>query len=299
MKRYSIIIPTWNSPLLGTICDALRCQTTGLEAVEVLIVGADESGAVVEDETFRYLANSDSMGGATERNIGMRAASGEIVLFLDHDCVPAADWLAQHLHRHAQGEQIVGGAVTFGTRNYLQLADNVSAYHDLLPFTWAGERLYLSAANLSVRRDVVAHVGAMREDMRRAEDLDWSARLRSLGYRLYFEPRAVVWHDPPRRTWRSVWRHWTGDAHDTLRVRLHYADLLRTPSLARQRWPLLWAAPLVAAWATARTFNHPQTVARYWHTLPLVYLTKLAWCWGGFKRFPTHIPEEDTWPLRS
>lgn len=131
----------------------------------------------------------------------------------------------------------------------------------------------------------------------RAEDLEWTVRFRMLGYRLYFEPRAVIFHDPPRDTWSAVWGHWTGDAHDTLRVRLRYADLLQTPRLARYRPIFLWGAPLVAAWATARTFGHSDVLRRYWHTLPVVYLTKLAWCWGAFRDFPEEVAAGKNLPI--
>jgi hypothetical protein len=56
--------------------------------------------------------------------------------------------------------------------------------------------------------------------------------------------------------------------------------------MAKYRSVFLWGAPLVAAWATARNFGHPEMLRRYWHTLPMVYLTKLAWCWGAFRDFP-------------
>src|SRR5262249_52926427 len=102
----------------------------------------------------------------------------------------------------------------------------------------------------------------------------------------YFEPRAMIFHNPLRHTIAAVWRHWVNDAHDTLRIRLRYPTLLATPRLARYRWSFLWCAPLVAAWATAHTFGHRRALSLYWHTLPLVYLTKLAWCWGAFRHFP-------------
>jgi GT2 family glycosyltransferase len=282
----SIIIPSWNSPLIGKILHALRCQTVDTSGAEILVVGSDEPRLVVENEQVRFIPNPQSIGGAIDRNIGMQEARGDLFFFLDHDCLPAPDWVERHLYRQGQGEMVVGGAVTFDSRRYLQLADNVSAYHDLLPFTPEGARPYLSTANLSVRRAVVEEAGVMETHFRRAEDLEWTARFRALGYTLYFDPRAVVVHDPSRRTWPPIWRHWTGDAHDTLSVRLRYPHLLQTPRLAKHRSIFLWAAPLVAAWATARTFEHPQTLWRYWRTLPLVYLTKLAWCWGAFKNFP-------------
>jgi len=286
VRSLSIIIPNWNSPLIGAILQALRSQVGDRPATEILVVGADQPQLVVEDALVRFIPNSQSIGGAGDRNLAMRAARGDLLLFLDHDCLPASDWLQCHLQRHNQGEQVVGGAVIFDASPYLQLCDNLSAYHDLLPFMPEGPRTYLSAANLSIRRTVVEHVGGMAEHLRRAEDLDWSARLRALGYQLYFDPRALVFHKPLRRTIGAVWRHWTDDAHDTLQVRLRYTRLLQTPRLARHRGMFLWGAPLVALWATARTFAHPRIVVQYWHTLPLVYLTKLAWCWGAFRHFP-------------
>ncbi len=286
----SIIIPNWNSPYIGEICQALKHQIADLPEAEILVVGADEPGLVKQDTLVRFISNPQSTGGACNRNIGLREARGEILLFLDHDCLPASDWLERHLHRHRQGEQVVGGAVTFAPRPYLQLADNVSAFHDLLPFTAEGPRSYLSTANLSLRRAVVERAGEMETGLTRAEDLEWTVRLRALGYTLFFDPRALVHHDPLRRTWPAVWRHWTSDARDTLCVRLRYARLLQTPRLARYRSIFLWGSPIIAAWAAARTFGHPQIIAKYWHTLPMVYLTKLAWCWGAFRNFPT-LPE--------
>lgn len=286
MKSLSVIIPNTNSLLIREVLCALRRQTVEMSTIEVLVVGVDELGFVVEDELVQFIPTDQSAYASDKRNIGMRKAQGDIFLFLDDDCLPAPDWLEYHLYRHRHREQVVGGAVTFDSRNYFQLADNISAFHDLLPFMLEGPRPYLATANLSVGRAVVEKAGEMEEHKNRAEDLEWTARFRALGYTLYFEPRAVVYHDPPRCNFSTVWRHWTDDAHDTLSVRLRYSRLLRTPRLARHRWLFWWGAPLVAAWATARTFGHPRILSQYWHTLPLVYLTKLAWCWGAFKDFP-------------
>jgi GT2 family glycosyltransferase len=291
MKAFSIILPTCNSRLIHKILEALRHQIHDPAEAEIVVVGADEPGLVVEDHLVRFIPAGEEANGAVCRHIGLHAAQGDILLFLDHDCLPASDWIERHLERQRLGEPVVGGAVTFGAGHYLQWADNVSAYHDLLPFTPAGPRPYLSAANLSLRRAVVEAAGEMEPQLVRAHDLEWTARFRARGYTLYFEPRAIVFHDPPRYTWAAVWRHWVSDAPDTLSVRLRYRELLQTPRLAQHRWMFLWGAPLVAAWATARTLGHPQALKQHWPTLPLVYFTKLAWCWGAFKHFPAESRE--------
>ena len=287
MNKVSVIIPNTNSPLIGRIIQALKSQNVDASVFEVLVVGTDQPGLVTVDDQVRLIPTREGVHASDKRNLGMKEASGEIFAFIDDDCVPYPDWLELHLARHAQGELVVGGSITFGRSNYLQLADNVSAFHDLLPFTPPGERTYLCTSNLSVNRRVVQHVGEMMAQKSRAEDLEWTVRFRRRGYRLYFEPQAKIFHDPRRCDLMSVWRHWTDDAPHTLAVRLRYASWLHTPALAKHRWIYLWGALAVSAWATARSFTHPQTIWKYWHTLPMVYLTKIAWCWGAYSYHPS------------
>lgn len=292
MKPFSVIIPNLNSPLIGEILQALRHQTVDISDGEVLIVGFDEPGLVIEDEVVRFFPTTQRTNAAVNRNIGITYAQGEVLLFLDADCVPMTDWIEHHLYQQRQGNKVVGGAVTFGTDNYFQLADNVSSFHEWLPFKKEGRRPYLSTANLSVHRTVVERAGFMKAYLNHAHDLEWTLRFRTFGQNLYFEPKAVVFHNPQRYTLSAVWRHWTTHAPETLYVKLVYSSLLRTPRLAQYRSLLLWGAPLIGAWATIRTFSHPRTIYKYWYTLPLVYLTKIAWCWGAYKHFPLSWREE-------
>lgn len=285
---YSIIIPDTDSTRMGQVLAALRKQDGGLENCEVLVVGSDSPALVQCDQVISFIPTGEEYSCASDkRNLGMHLAKGEIYLFLDDDCIPHEDWLQRHKQRHAQGELVVGGAVELAKRNIWQIADNLSAFHELLPYTRAGYRRYLCTSNLSIRRSVVEKVGQMEAHQNRADDLEWTARMRRNGISLYFEPQAVVLHDPQRCTAESVWRHWQVDAPNTLRVRLSYADELGTPRLARQRLMYLWGAPAVAAWATLRAFRHFRSIWDYGYTLPLIYLTKLVWCWSAYRNFPS------------
>ncbi len=295
--KFSIIIPITDSPILNQILESIKAQRADLAQGEIIVVGTDKSGIAQGDPHIRFIPTGESDRCASDkRNIGMRAAQGEIFLFLDDDCVPHPDWLGKHLTRHAAGEQVVGGAVEFGQENYYQLADNLSAFHDLLTYTLPGYRAYLATANLSVQRAVVETTDGMLPGKNRAEDLEWTVRMRAYGYQLFFDPSAIVFHNPKRRTFRSVIDHWLVDAPDTLRVRLGYRYLLNTPALAGLRGMYLLGAPFVAAWATIRTFSHPRSVAAYWRTLPLVYLTKLVWCWSAYRNFPKKKPGKTAEP---
>jgi glycosyltransferase involved in cell wall biosynthesis len=286
LVELSIIIPNTNSLLIGKIIAALKSQTIRLSNAEVIVVGSDEPGLIGKEPDIYFLPTSIHNSFASDkRNLGMRVSRGRILFFLDDDCIPSPDWLERHLWHHERGEKVVGGAVDFDLQKYIQSADNVSAFHDLLTCTSEGFRSYLATANLSVQRSVVKHAGMMIPHCNRAEDLEWTARFRTCGYRLYFEPKAVVFHDPARRSLQSVWRHWTEDAPNTLRVRLKYAPILSTPALAKHRFVYLWALPLISLWATARSFLHPKTLVKSWPTIPLVYMTKMAWCWSAYRNF--------------
>lgn len=285
MITASIIIPNTNSRQIDTILHALHQQRGDLSTVEVLVVGTDTPGLVREDSLVRFLPTCPGAHASDKRNLGMQQARGQIFLFLDDDCIPWQDWLSQHLRRHRENAMVVGGAITFRQQPYIQLANNVSAFHGWLPFS-PPEKLHLCSANLSVQRQVIEQVGYMPAARNRAEDVEWTLRFRAAGYRLHFEPCAVIWHNPPLTTLPQLWRRWFNDAPQTLAVMLRYAPLLRLSRLIQQRWLFLWAAPLISLWATAYTFKQPRIRALYWHTLPLVYLTKLAWCLGAFWHFP-------------
>lgn len=290
MKRFSVIIPDTDSLRMGVILEAFKKQTADLSEGEILVVGSDRPGLVPRNGFVRFIPTTQEYSCASDkRNIGMQAASGEVFLFLDDDCIPHLDWIERLLFRHAQGEKVVGGAVELGQRNYLQTADNLSAFHYFLPYLPEGKHEYLTTSNLSVNRDVVDQAGMMEAHQNRADDLEWTLRFRRHGYELYYEPQAVVLHDPNRCSFSNVVRHWLVDAPGTLRIRKMYADLLRTPRLAQYRPMYLWGAPFVAAWATLKTFSHPKSLLSYGHTLPLVYLTKLLWCWSAYQNFPHEI----------
>ena len=287
-ETISIIIPAARTERLPQILEALAKQQVETAVFDTWIVcNEDDMGIIPQpDETVHLLPVASDAKAPVRRNAGMAAANGDIFLFLDDDCVPAPDLVQRHLYGQRQGQQVVGGSVTFPSRPYLQLADNVSAFHDLLSFTQAGLRPYLVTANMSVHRNVVDDVGNMCPDLARADDLQWTTRFRKHGYPLYFDPQAIVLHLPPRHTWSALWHHWVSDAPDTIRVRLEWADMLNTPSLAFHRNVFLWGMPFVSLWATWRTFDHWQTWRQYWHTLPIVFLTKMAWCLSAYKHFP-------------
>ena len=280
--RYSVVVPNLHSPRIGEVLDALERQA-GLDgAYEVIVVGRDRYGLVQETERVRFLRSERDLNAGEARNRGIEAARGEVIFFLDADCIPDEDWMARLLRRYRQGYPIVGGGVTFSDRNFWTLCDNVSHFYGLYPD--GRPRLAVDfnihTANMCVSKALLVKVGKFSERFPGAagEDFDLIMRIREGGYGLYFEPSALVTHRPERNSFRSVLRHSAIWARQSIGIRHRYAALLKTPWVLYHPLPLLFLSPMIAVWVSARIFLLYPRLLRYWYTFPVVLLSKIVWC---------------------
>ena len=280
MTRVSLIIPTLNSPTLGRTLEAVRRQTRLPD--EVIVVGLDEAKVRSGFPEVRFIDTVRPVCAAAARNRGLDEAVGDFLVFTDDDCVPEAGWLASLLRCHQGGELVVGGGVVIDVPEYWALSDNLAMFHAFRPEHPKGVRPFLPTLNLGVHRSVWERVGGMDESFPGAgsEDTDWTIRMRLAGFRLFFDPTALVQHSPARRDLRSVARHWRLSGRNSIRVRLRYAEEFGTPRLAASPLVMRLTSPLMSALVTGRVFMGPQAV-RYWATLPAVYLTKIIYCLGA------------------
>src|SRR5437660_469253 len=93
----SVVVPSHDRPEgLARLLAGLRRQTLAPERFEVIVVddGSSEPAVVDSRELLvRVLRHEQSRGPAAARNSGWRAASADVVAFIDDDCVPSERWL--------------------------------------------------------------------------------------------------------------------------------------------------------------------------------------------------------------
>lgn len=102
--KISVVVPTYQRPHLLIRCvNALLGQAFAAASYEIIIVsdGPDEATNVALSElslkkfpTLLYYSLPAKAGPAAARNLGWLLAQGELVVFTDDDCIPAADWLS-------------------------------------------------------------------------------------------------------------------------------------------------------------------------------------------------------------
>lgn len=281
--QVSIVIPNLHSPLIGDVVAALRRQTLASAIREIIVVGMDRFNLV--SPNVQFIATPQPVAPAIARNTGARAAQGQLLLFLDADCIAAPDLIEQLIARHAAGQPVIGGAMQIETDSYWVLCDNLLSFTDTLASASAGERAYLPSFCLAVERELFEQAGGFDERFAGAagEDIDLSMRLRGLGYSLQFEPALRVAHRPQRASARAVWQHQRGYGQMYYWVACEYPELLSSPLARLPSWVgnlLLLGAPALAlkdiGWLLLR---YPAARARA-STLPGLIWGRIGWYAG-------------------
>jgi GT2 family glycosyltransferase len=181
------------------------------EPTEILVVDASEGRLdYIRDRyagTVRWLPFQPVPGVRIsiphQRNAGVRAAAGDIIVFTDAGCSVEPGWADRLIEPLRSGrEQVTAGRTLStgpGTGLYDQLqppATTDRETHEAQPPEPA--RTYLSECptiNLAFTRAAFDAVGGFDESFAYGSDVDFSWRLIDAGYRVLSVPDAVVRHD--------------------------------------------------------------------------------------------------------
>jgi glycosyltransferase involved in cell wall biosynthesis len=206
-KQISIIIPTFNSAqVLKTCLESLSNQTVSAEKYEVIVVddgSADETKEVVAKYPAKYIYQQNR-GPAVARNNGVRQAEGEIVLFTDADCEPQPNWVEEMI-KPISDLQVIGLKGAYKTRQKELIARLVQIeyehkYERMKKFKYID---FIDTYSAGYLKDIFLKYNGFDERYPKAsvEDQEFSFRLSRDGYKMVFNPEAVVYHKHSARLW--------------------------------------------------------------------------------------------------
>ncbi len=219
--KITLVVPTYLRPQdLARCLAALKQQTRPVDDVQVIVRDTDR-------KTWQFLETFDRgglplnispvtvTGVIAAMNIGLEAATGDIVAFTDDDAAPHPDWLEKIEAYYLADDQVggVGGRdwVYHGTR----LEDGSQAVVGKLQ--WFGRLVgnhhigsgdgrevdVLKGVNMSFRRSAIAN---LRFDQRMRGtgaqvhfEVIFSLTLRQQGWKLIYDPQIAVDHFPAQR----------------------------------------------------------------------------------------------------
>jgi glycosyltransferase involved in cell wall biosynthesis len=202
---FSIIIPLYNRPqeideLLGT----LTLQT--YKAFEVLVIedgSTQKAGEIVKkyaDELdIRYFEKPNEGQGFT-RNFGFERAKGDYFIIFDSDCLIPANYL-QIVNDSLAADWLDAYGGPDGAHESFTPIQKAISYSMTSPFTTGGIRgnkkgigqFHPRSFNMGISRKVWENAGGFIIT-RLGEDIEYSIRIHSLGYKIGLIPEAIVYH---------------------------------------------------------------------------------------------------------
>lgn len=252
-RDVTVVIPVRDN------ASGLRRLLMSLRGMRVVVVD-DGSHIPVDPNQFldapceiTVLRHEHSKGPGAARNTGIALCDNDFVAFLDSDVVPRKGWLEALLGHFCDP------AVALVAPRIVALDDGkalVARYETVCSALDLGEReapvvpfspvSYVPSAAIICRRAAVLEIGGFDESLSAGEDVDLCWRLVEAGFRLRYEPIALVAHE--HRTRLREWamrRAFYGSSAAPLSVR--HAD--KTAPLIIPLWSLLtWLLLALASW---------------------------------------------------
>lgn len=219
--KASIIIPTKDKlSRLRLTLNALESQMK--EDVEVIVVFDGCSQSTLEQfkqSAFGFqpvtIVSERNVGRAAARNLGLAQAKGDIVIFVDDDRVPAADFVRKHIDGHAEPCVLLGKRtdVLYSEKEleHLYLLGRVRRNPDVVRERMTKQELYKTlpislksplkwllfyTGNVSVDRSFLTRIEGFDTNFQGwgHEDLDLGIRLAKLGIPFRKDDSIVNYH---------------------------------------------------------------------------------------------------------
>jgi cellulose synthase/poly-beta-1,6-N-acetylglucosamine synthase-like glycosyltransferase len=218
--KVSVVIPIYNGEEdLHELIACLLAQSYPKDQVEYLLVdnnSSDRTFTCLQTAaehcpiTIRPLSEVKIQSSYAARNTGIRAATGEVVVFTDADCRPQPQWLEALVQDFVKPNVIMvaGEIAALKSKTFLErFADRqetLSQKHTLAnKFCPYGQ-----TANLAIRRLVLEKVGLFRPYLTTGGDADicWRIQKQGIGS-IEFAANAIVQHRH-RATFKELASQW-------------------------------------------------------------------------------------------
>jgi glycosyltransferase involved in cell wall biosynthesis len=194
----SYLLEDSSDGLVDTIA-ALERQTYPREDMEILIaVDAEDEG--FSAALARRWPAVEIVPAAEPSYFGMKralaaAASGDIVAYIDSDCVPAEDWI-ERIERNLRDAAISAGRTQYPPDETFALTLSLVDFGVASPDP-DGNANFFNSNNVGFRREVLERTNFDRDIRRAAADYLLSRQLRAAGERIAYDSEQFVEHHHP------------------------------------------------------------------------------------------------------
>lgn len=198
--KASIIIVTYNNTerLINSI-ESLTKQT--VNNFEIIVIDNNEKvniNSIVKNYPIHYIKLNKNYGISLGRNIGIKYAKGDIVIFLDDDATPAKNFVEEHIRAY----QLLD---IYGLRGKALPINQSNHYNHLCGHYDLGEKILPWYVNLegnsSFKKDILLSIGGFNTALKGAgghEGIELTYRIIKKYHdksKLIYYPKVMIYHD--------------------------------------------------------------------------------------------------------
>lgn len=222
-KLLSIITINYNG--LKDTCELIESLPTDDDSLEVIVVDnastQDEASEIENRFPHVMVIRSDqNLGFAGGNNLGIQAAHGKYLFFLNNDTILHQPSAISHLIKRLESSDEIGIVSPKIRFSWGSQPIQYAGYSPLSSITLRNKSIgcgeddygqydtphptpYAHGAAMMVKREVVEKAGLMPECyFLYYEELDWSVMIRRAGYEIWYEPACTVFHKESQTTGR-------------------------------------------------------------------------------------------------
>ena len=203
------------------LIDTLPLKDNSIEVIVVDNASFQDEATIIEAQypQVKVIRSKDNLGFAGGNNLGIKAAQGKFIFFLNNDTLlrPQTSDLKPLISRLESSNKIgmVCPKIRFTWGNQLI---QFAGYTPLSPITMRNKAIgcgeddhgqydtphptpYAHGAAMMVKREVFEKAGLMPECyFLYYEELDWSMMIRRAGYDIWYEPACTIYHKESQTT---------------------------------------------------------------------------------------------------
>lgn len=291
--RLSIIVASYDSGTLIKGClESLRNQNTD-QPFEIIVVDSSMDGvAYLIKETFpevRLYQFFERKFCGDARNVGLSVAKGEIIAFIDADCLADQNWANQIFQAHQSPHLAIGGTIANANpQSAIGWASYFCEFSQWMPGFPLRTIADIAGANMSYKRRVFEEYGFFIEGTY-SSDTEFHWRLEKNGQDLQFVPSILVFHHNIDQLGRFL-RHEFEHGRSFARVRKKSKKFSEWRRLVYGTFSFLIPGWLLLK-IGLRNLRNRVYAFHFLKVSPLLILGLLSWslgeCTGYLKRSPS------------
>ena len=270
--KVSVIVCAYNAA--DTLEDCLaaldRLTYPDYEIILVNDGSKDRTGEIARAHPRVQVIDTPNAGLSGARNVGLAAATGDILAYTDADTRADRDWLTFLVQPFLTSDVVGSGGPNVVPDDDPPMAQCIARAPGGPAHVLLDDRIaeHVPGCNMAFRRDALIAIGGFNPVYLRAgDDVDVCWRLQARGWKIGFAPSALVWHHH-RTSVKAYWRQQVGYGEGETWLMPHHPDKFLDGRM-------LWRGRIYSPLPFVRSLSGTRVNAGVWGTaaFPSVYRT--------------------------